>query len=99
VSDGQKKASPHLAIEIGAFVTFLLMVVGAGIELLKDSDNGGAWFAFVASSLAFLLCIPLLVYRCETGPDAGQVVCSTTSVKHTALGNDLAGGVFAGFSK
>jgi hypothetical protein len=38
-------------------------------------------------------------YRCETGPDARQVACSTTSVKHTALGSDLAVGVFAGFNK
>jgi hypothetical protein len=61
VDDSRKKTSPHLAIEIGAFVTFLVMMVGAGIELLEDSDNGGAWFAFVASSLACFLCIPLLV--------------------------------------
>jgi hypothetical protein len=52
---------PNLAIEIGAFVTFLVCMVGSGLELLRDSTNGGTWFAFVASSLAFLLCIPLLV--------------------------------------
>ena len=60
MNDSRKTGRPNLAIEIGAFVTFLVSMVGSGLVLLRDSANGGAWFAFVASSVAFLLCIPLL---------------------------------------
>ena len=61
MNDSRKTGGLNLAIEIGAFVTFLVSSVGSGLVLLTDSANGGAWFAFVASSVAFLLCIPLLV--------------------------------------
>jgi hypothetical protein len=61
VNDGRKIGSPYLPVEIGAFVTSLLSMVGAGLQLLRDAADSGAWFWFVASALVFLLCIPLLV--------------------------------------
>jgi hypothetical protein len=68
MNEGRKTGRPNMAIEIGAFATFLVSGVGSGLELLRDSTNGGAWFAFVTCSVAWLLCIPLLVSAFRNRP-------------------------------
>ena len=59
MSDGG--TGPNLSVELGALLTSAALAVGSGVALLADASTRAAWFAFILSALAFLLCIPLVL--------------------------------------